>query len=196
MPNAERLPVAFVLKGYPRLSESFIAQEIYGLEQRGLLIHIISLRHPTDKQRHPVHSKISAPVLYLPEYLHQEPMRVMAGWRFARQLPGYARAFSLWLRDLRRDMSRNRVRRFGQAMTLVREIGTNVAHLHAHFLHTPSSVTRYAAIMLGATMDLLCACARYLDQSRLGTDRKTGRLLVGGHVYSRQPRASQRSGNC
>ena len=72
-------PVAFVLKGYPRLSETFIAQEILGLMRRGLDIRIVSLRHPTDAHTHPVHDEIArlskAPVLYLPEYLHQEPMR-------------------------------------------------------------------------------------------------------------------------
>ena len=61
--------VAFVLKGYPRLSETFIAQEILALEQRGLDIEIVSLRHPTDRAAHPVHGQIRAPVLYLPEYL-------------------------------------------------------------------------------------------------------------------------------
>ena len=61
--------VAFVLKGYPRLSETFIAQEIAALERRGLEILIVSLRHPTDARRHPVHDEIRAPLLYLPEYL-------------------------------------------------------------------------------------------------------------------------------
>jgi hypothetical protein len=41
---------AFVLKGYPRLSETFIAQEILGLERAGLPLEIISLRAPTDKR--------------------------------------------------------------------------------------------------------------------------------------------------
>ena len=59
--------VAFVVKGYPRLSETFIAQEILALEQRGLDILIVSLRHPTDRVSHPVHDQIRAPVLYLPE---------------------------------------------------------------------------------------------------------------------------------
>ena len=36
--------VAFVLKGYPRLSETFIAQEIRALELHGLDILIVSLR--------------------------------------------------------------------------------------------------------------------------------------------------------
>ena len=53
---------AFVLKGYPRLSETFIAQEIQALEQRGLAIRIISLRQPTDRHVHPIHREIRAPV--------------------------------------------------------------------------------------------------------------------------------------
>ena len=43
-----KLRVAFVLKGYPRLSETFIAQEIAALERRGLDILIVSLRKPAD----------------------------------------------------------------------------------------------------------------------------------------------------
>ena len=71
--------VAFVVKGYPRLSETFIAQEILALEQRGLDILIVSLRHPTDPAMHPVHGQIRAPVLYVPEYLKDEPRRVLRG---------------------------------------------------------------------------------------------------------------------
>ena len=50
--------VAFVLKGYPRLSETFIAQEIAALEKRGLEILIVSLRRPTDGALHAVHREI------------------------------------------------------------------------------------------------------------------------------------------
>lgn len=142
-------PVAFVLKGYPRLSETFIAQEIQGLEERGLDIQLVSLRHPTDKTVHPIHREIKAPVCYLPEYLHQEPARVMAGWRKARRLPGYPQAWAKWVRDFKRDPTRNRARRFGQACVLAAELPQNIERLHFHFLHTPASVTRYAAIMRG-----------------------------------------------
>ena len=84
--------IGFVVKGYPRLSETFIAQEILALEQRGLDILIISLRHPTDRHTHPIHDEIKAPVIYLPEYLHDEPVRVARGYRAACRLPGYKRA--------------------------------------------------------------------------------------------------------
>ena len=107
--------VAFVLKGYPRLSETFIAQEIAALERLGLPILIVSLRHPTDSQVHPIHAEIKAPVVYLPEYLYNDPLRVLRAWWRVRRLPGYGAARGQWLRDWWRDRSANRGRRFGQA---------------------------------------------------------------------------------
>ena len=64
-------------------------------------------------------------------------------------LPGFARALRLWLRDLRRDRTVNRMRRFAQALVLAHEMQDNICHLHAHFLHTPGSVARYTALMRG-----------------------------------------------
>ena len=141
--------VAFVLKGYPRLSETFIAQEIHALERRGLDILIVSLRQPTDKTVHPVHRQIRAGLLYLPEYLYREPLRLWRAWRQARRLPGYRAARRAWLADLERDPTPNRVRRFGQALVLAAELPADIRRLHAHFLHTPASVTRYAAMLTG-----------------------------------------------
>jgi glycosyltransferase involved in cell wall biosynthesis len=141
--------VLFILKGYPRLSETFIAQEIRALETRGLDIRIASLRHPTDRTVHSIHREIRAPVAYLPEYLYQEPLRVLRAWHHGRRLPGYRAARQAWLRDLRRDPSPNRIRRFGQALVLAHELPRDVAWLHAHFIHTPGSVARYASLLTG-----------------------------------------------
>jgi glycosyltransferase involved in cell wall biosynthesis len=141
--------VAIVLKGWPRLSETFIAQEIAGLESRGVALEIWSLRRPGDKLRHPVHERVSARTVYLPEYLKDDPGRVLAGWRTARRLPGYAAAWQKFLADLRRDPTANRLRRWGQALVLAAELPASIERLHAHFLHTPASVTRYAALMRG-----------------------------------------------
>jgi glycosyltransferase involved in cell wall biosynthesis len=141
--------VAFVLKGYPRVSETFIAQEIRSLEQRGLDILIVSLRRPTDRVRHPVHDEVRAPVHYLPEYLHEVPLRVWRAWRAVRTWPRYREAYRIFIRDFWRDPTRNRIRRFGQALVMAHELPKGVRHLHAHFLHTPASVTRYAAALTG-----------------------------------------------
>ncbi len=141
--------IAVVVKGYPRLSETFIAQELRGLEERGLRLRIVSLRRPTDRHTHPVHGEIEAAVDYLPEYLWREPGRVWRAWRAVRRRPAYRTAFRLWRRDFRRDPTPNRGRRFGQALVMAHELGSDVSHIHVHFLHTPASVARYAAVLTG-----------------------------------------------
>jgi len=141
--------VAVILKGWPRLSETFIAQEIAGLEARGIALELWSMRRPTDKARHPVHDRVRGRVTYLPEYLKDEPGRVFAAWLKARRLPGYAAARAKFHSDLERDRTSNRVRRWGQALVLAAELPPTIERLYAHFLHTPASVTRYAATMRG-----------------------------------------------
>ncbi|MFA3918546.1 glycosyltransferase [Ruegeria hyattellae] len=146
---AQAPKLAVLVKGWPRLSETFIAQELVALEEAGHSFEIWSLRHPTDVKRHPLHDRLRAPVRYLPEYLYQEPDRVWTARAIARALPGYTEARRVWRADLRRDPTHNRIRRFGQACVLAAELPDTVTGLYAHFLHTPSSVARYAAIMRG-----------------------------------------------
>ncbi len=142
-------PLGVLVKGWPRLSETFIAQELVALEAAGHRFDIWSLRFPTDKKRHPLHDQLQARVRYLPEYLYQQPDRVTRARDQACGLPGYGAAYEVWRADLARDRTRNRIRRFGQACVLATELPPETRGLYAHFLHTPSSVARYAAIMRG-----------------------------------------------
>ena len=141
--------LAVLVKGWPRLSETFIAQELVALQEAGHDFDIWSLRHPTDTKRHPLHDRFAGTVHYLPEYLFEEPERVWAARRAAQAMPGYDRAYRQWRQDLRRDPTHNRIRRFGQACVLAAELPAETRALYAHFMHTPSSVARYAAIMRG-----------------------------------------------
>jgi glycosyltransferase involved in cell wall biosynthesis len=96
-----------------------------------------------------VHAEIRAQLLYLPEYLLLEPLRVLRAWLAVRRYDTYRTARSLWWKDFLRDKTANRLRRFGQALVLAAEMPADVKRLHAHFLHTPASVARYAAALLG-----------------------------------------------
>ncbi len=145
----ERRKIVVVLKGYPRLSETFIAQELLGLERAGFELALVALRRPTDKKRHPIHDEIRAPVHYLPEYLHQEPFRLALASFLCLFKFGFWRSLPVFFSDLWRDRTRNRVRRFGQAMVLAAEWPKGGGWLHAHFIHTPASVARYASMMKG-----------------------------------------------
>ena len=141
------VPLAIVVKCWPRLSETFVAQELCALEAQGHEFQIWSLRHPANEKLHPLHEQVVAAIHYLPEYLHQEVGRVVRCLRACRRLPGFSQAWKIFLSDVRRDFTRNRVRRFGQACVLAAELPNSIRAIYAHFLHTPASVARYAAIM-------------------------------------------------
>ncbi len=144
-----RRKTVVLLKGYPRLSETFIAQELLGLERAGLDLVLVSMRRTTDRKQHPVHDEIKAPVVYLPEYLHEEPWRVAKAAMAGLLQPSFWRALSNFLPDLTRDFTRNRFRRFGQALVLAHEWPSGAKWLHAHFIHTPASVAAYASLITG-----------------------------------------------
>ncbi len=137
--------LAIVLKGYPRLSETFVAQEIRALELRGFKLCIFSLRHPYDPGTHPVHAEIEAPVYYLPEYVHDDVARVLRAMIRTCWKPGFWRAMACFLRDLWREPTRNRMRRFAQAIVMAQETPESVKHYYTHFMHTPASVSYYAS---------------------------------------------------
>lgn len=141
--------IAVILKGWPRLSETFIARELEALEARRLNLSLWSLRHPTDTKTHPVHARVRGAVTYLPEYLHNEPARVFRSWAKLRRTPGYRAAKALFAADWARDRTRNRIRRFGQALVLAAELPPGTRALYAHFIHTPGSVARYASALTG-----------------------------------------------
>src|SRR4051812_37966527 len=149
MPSQSARRIAVVVKGYPRLSETFIAQEILALEGRGIDLEIWSLRHPTEKAVHPMNRKIRARVTYLPEYLYEEPLRVLRGALWSLRHAHFRTLMRVFWRDLRRDRTANRGRRLGQAFVMARELPEDVGHLHVHYLHTPASVVRYAALLTG-----------------------------------------------
>ncbi|ABC93476.1 glycosyltransferase protein (plasmid) [Rhizobium etli CFN 42] len=107
------------------------------------------MRRPTDKKRHPVHDEIKARVVYLPEYLHEEPIRVLKGLVAGFGKTGFKAVMKRFFADLKRDPSRNRFRRLGQALVLAREWPDGGEWLHAHFIHTPASVTEYTSILTG-----------------------------------------------
>ncbi len=186
-----RRKILVVLKGYPRLSETFIAQELLGLERAGFDLTLISMRRPTDKKRHPVHDEINARVVYLPEYLHEEPVRVLKGLLSGIRRQGFGSLMRRFFRDLPRDISRNRFRRLGQALVLAREWPDNGEWLHAHFIHTPASVTEYASILTGVpwtcsahAKDIWTSPDWELSE-KLGSARWTVTCTKGGHDHMR-----------
>ena len=145
--------LAVVVKGFPRLSETFVARELAALEARGLDFTLHALRQPGSDVKL-VDNIVAAKPHYLPEYLHNERARVLRAFLAARRLPGFASAWEAFRRDWPRDRGRARMRRLGQACVLATELPASIRHIYAHFAHSPASVVRYAAKMRGLTFSI------------------------------------------
>ena len=62
----KRIRVGYVLKVFPRLSETFILNEILELERQGVEVEIFSLKAPTEPRFHGALAQLQANVTYLP----------------------------------------------------------------------------------------------------------------------------------
>src|SRR5213595_2268949 len=139
--------IGYVLKMFPRLSETFILNEILELERQGLALRIFSLKRP-DFSGSGLASRVRARVIYLPECVWREPLRV-ARAHFG-VLRRYGRGYWGTLlhvlkgRELR-SIFRG-LRRFSQTCCLVHEIG-DVQHLHAHFATDPTRLASWARMI-------------------------------------------------
>jgi glycosyltransferase involved in cell wall biosynthesis len=142
-----------ILKGYPRISETFISTEILLLESMGIPIEIYSLRQPRESFSHDSIANIRAQVTYMPEYVlphWQTLLRNNAAlWRKIGSRYGACLAKAAaraWERQ-----SWATLRHFLQAghLTALRLYDRPVAHIHAHFCHTPTSVALFASELTG-----------------------------------------------
>ncbi|MGD9236129.1 MAG: glycosyltransferase family 4 protein [Desulfobacterales bacterium] len=145
--------LGMILKGYPRISETFISNEILLLEQMGFPIHLFSMRQPRENFTHQSVTQIQAAVDYLPETLLRPlPRLLYHNCLLAAQRPAvYARALKKALQRFLRTRKSATLKHLFQAGYLVRCLlpAHPGLHLHAHFAHSPASVAMFASILSG-----------------------------------------------
>jgi glycosyltransferase involved in cell wall biosynthesis len=136
------MKIGYVLKTFPRLSQTFIVNELLAHEAAGLSIEIMALRPPRDEPRHASIARVGAPVTYL------------AGADACEGGLAAARAALLALRPqaaaaLAAAAGEPDVEVF-QALQVARlALERGVDHLHAHFANVATAVARLAASFAG-----------------------------------------------
>ena len=145
--------LGIILKGYPRISETFISNEIRLLEKLGFNIHLFSMRQPRERFTHQSVSEIQANVDYLPETLLRPlPRLLYHNFLLALQIPGiYFAALKVALQRFLRTRKSATIKHLFQAGYLVHHLlpQQNITHLHAHFAHSPTSVAMFTSILSG-----------------------------------------------
>ena len=56
---------AYLLKRFPRLSETFVLNEMLELQRQGVELRIYALMDPLEKQAHPEAARLRAHIVYL-----------------------------------------------------------------------------------------------------------------------------------
>ena len=136
--------IGYVLKVYPRFSETFIVTEILAREAHGDDVSIYALRPTTDARFHPELARIQAKVSWIPR-----PMYSIGLWEELRsivahpQLSENFRAIMPELMELPND-------EVAQGTALARAaVADGITHFHAHFASLAGRVTWIASKITG-----------------------------------------------
>ncbi len=140
--------IAYILKMYPRFSETFIVNEILELERQGIEVRIYALMRPNDGRFHASLARVRASVVYVPEF----PLsQAGALWRPHKAVFGRNR--KLYLNTLKHAATRGHtgaLKRFLQAGFVAAHLAHHpVDALHAHFASSATRVANYVSRLTG-----------------------------------------------
>lgn len=136
------MKVGYVVKRYPRYSETFIVNEILAHERAGLDVEIFALHPSEDPFFQDILAKVRAPVHYLPWRSH----RATDFWELlkstASNMPGGFGSLA--------DSDGMTAREIAQASCLALLASQkNITHFHAHFATSATAVARLASKLTG-----------------------------------------------
>jgi len=157
-----QLAIAYIVKAWPRLSETFILNEIVGLERRGVSIRIFSVKDPNPGPTHDRVALVRANVTYLSLRSHWTSA-LPANFRSLRRRPGrYLRTLLMAIVKVLSHRRRHRgspalglralaaVRHFLEAGYVADALfGQPERHLHAHFASSPALVALLTSRITG-----------------------------------------------
>ena len=127
--TGRRHHLAYVLKRFPRISETFILNEVLELERQGVPIEIFSLLEPTEEIRHEALKRVHSPVTYLSRvsFLKEWPIRE------GRYAEGAFREQSFEELFQRKEILESSLLFLKAATLAALARARGVKHLHAHF---------------------------------------------------------------
>ncbi len=134
--------VGYILKMYPRFSETFIVNEILAHEAAGLAVTIFSLRSPVDGRFHEEYARVLAPVIYV----NPKASKALDLWETLRQGASRYPALLSLLRA-EPDLQMDDLYQALLIAPLVIEQEINL--LHAHFGSVSTSVARLVSRLTG-----------------------------------------------
>lgn len=176
-----RCRIGYIIKMFPRLSETFILNEVLELEAQGLELRIFSLKRPVDKVFHAEAGRVKSPIVYLPESLWRSPLQVAAGqvgaWR------RFPRAWRHLFRNTYRRARSGDLLAFSQACCIVRHLD-GIRHLHAHYASVPARVALLVQRMTGATYSITTHAKDIFQNDPFGSSKLRERMCRASFIVA------------
>lgn len=146
--------LAYILKGYPRISETFISNEILLLEKLGFSMRLFPMRRGRESFSHDSVKQIKAQVDYLPtELLLEFPKLIVPNIFCAVRHPArYRYALQEATRRFKRTGKTATFKHLFQGGYMAQKHlakDPSVRLLHGHFAHSPTSVTMFGSMLSG-----------------------------------------------
>ena len=182
-------PVAYLIKMYPRFSETFILAELLELERQGATLQVFSLKKPDDGIFHADVARLRARVTYLPESPLLDPGSFAAAHRelLAADPRRYARALGAALRRGRAATLKHFLQAGWIAVRLRR---AGIAHVHAHFASGPAAVALHLHRLTGITYSFTAHAKdiyiQDVDREELAAKLRAARFAVTVSDYNRE----------
>lgn len=179
--------IGYLVKTFPKVSETFILQEVLDLEAMEVDLTIYSLQRPTDGISHGLTDRVRASVTYLPDSLWSIQQRPL--WAHLRLFMAsprrYAAAVRFW-RDAAEQPSWEKFVQAGSLASALRDEG--ISHLHVHFANAPTSVAELAHRFTGISYSMSChAKDIYLtDRTTLQRKMRHANFVVTCTEHNRQ----------
>ena len=146
--------VGYLTKRFPRLSETFILDEVLGLEAAGVPLRLYAIAHPGESIAQPDVAKVASPVTYLrgPSGWRQtasdQAATVAAHATLLRRSPW--RYLTLVAHIVHKRRHASTIRHFVEAGRLAIVLERDGArHLHAAFAHGPATVAHFVHLLTG-----------------------------------------------
>jgi glycosyltransferase involved in cell wall biosynthesis len=148
-----RVDLVVVLNGFPRLSETFVLQELLELERCGVRLHVVALRQPEETVRQEALDRLEATVEYLPDLAEAAPklaLRAAHAALLLRRPKSYFNGVADAISSA--DFSRTNLRR---SMILAhRLIRLGSPPVYVQFAHKPATIARIACLLAGVPYGL------------------------------------------
>jgi colanic acid/amylovoran biosynthesis glycosyltransferase len=181
--------VAYLLKMYPRFSETFVLAEMLERERQGLRLHVISLKKPDDGVFHADVSRLRARVTYLPESLLADPGAWAAAHRrLASSDPRRYAASAARAIAVRRRTAIKHFLQAGLIAPLVPRLG--ISHVHAHFASAPAAVALHLHRLTGVSYSVTAHAKDIyndtVDEAALAAKLASARFAVTVSDYNRR----------